>query len=317
MSLSFYIPHRKTWFSNRILKVGEVLPLIPKLQTFPDRSSDKQFFGSTLDKHDSLLFGIHKQSGRGFELSFEKDPNGKDSYRVRFLTPSTINDWKTGLRFIRELAKKCNSKIISEYGEPFTTEDIEDYPYTKDIELGISAYFSPTEDPNTGKCTESNLSTYFIPGLYRTVAINREIQKKIMGSPNPAEAFSKFYNEVQYETSFRATQKFYKDENQELFGNYVLTEGVDTVLPFEPFVEFENRGIASDKEIGTWKLSIVCHEGDPDDYDAYSLLTVVDYREFMRHLPKDAYEWIDAVYVVVFEMTKKEIEAVLGKMKNQ
>lgn len=317
MSLSFYLPHKKTWFSNKILKVGEILQLIPKLQTFPDNSSDKQFAESTLDKHTSLTLGIHKQSARGFEVSFEKDPNGKDAYRVRFLTPSTTSDWKIGLLFTKELAKKLNAKITSEYDEPFTAENIEDYPFTRDIEFGVSAYFAPSEDPNTGERVESNLSTYFIPGIYRTVAINREIQKKIMDSPNPSEAFSKFYNKVQYETAFSANQKFYRDETQEIFGGYVLTEGVDTVLPFEPFVEFQNKGIASDKDVKTWKLSLVCHEGDPDDYDAYSLLTVVDYREFMKHLPEDAYEFIDAVYVVVFEMTKKEIEAVLEKMNVQ
>lgn len=314
MSLSFYLPHKKTLFSNKILKVGELLPLIPNLQAFPE-NADREFLESTLDQHSSLLLGVKKTCGRGFEVSFEKDPNGRDSYRVRFLTPSTENDWKIGLSFLRELAKKLKVKITSEYDEPFTAETIESYPYEKDILFGISAYFAPSENPETGERIESNLSTYTVPGLNRSVVIDREIQRKLLDSPSPVEAFSKFYTKVQNETAYSANQKFYRDTvDQSILGSYTLTEGVDTILPFEPFVEFKYIGTVRDKDISAWKLSLVCHEGDPDDFDAYSTLDVVDYREFMKHLPKDAYEFIDAAYVVVFEMTRKEIEAVLEQM---
>lgn len=310
MSLSFYLPHKKTLFSSKILSVRELLSLVPKLQTFPN-NTDSQFRDSKLNEHSSLLLGIHKQSGRGFEVSFEKDLKEKDAYRIRFLTPSTQEDWKIGLSFLKELASRLKVKIISEYDDIFTAKDIEDFPFEKDILFGISAYFAPSEEP-TG---EPEISTYTVPGIYRPVVIDREIQKKLIDSPNPVEAFSKFYNQVQYETAYSANQKFYKNtDDQSIFGVYTLTEGVDTILPFEPFVEFKNIGSVSDKDIQNWQLSLVCHEGDPDDFDAYRTFAVVDYREFIKHLPKDAYEFIDAAYIVVFEMTKQEMQTVVEKI---
>ncbi|MDO4753833.1 MAG: DUF4299 family protein [Bacillota bacterium] len=320
MSLSFYLPHKKTLFFGKILKVGDILPMIPKLQIFPDTQKSKEdldkFHESKLNEHTSLMLGIARKSARGFEVSFEKDPDGKDAYRVRFLTPSTVDDWKIGLSFIKELATKLKVKIISEYGESYTAETIESYPYEKDILFGISSYFAPSVDSQTGKPLESNISTYTIPGLYRTAIINRETQKKWLDSPSPVDEFSKFYTKVQKETAYPAVQKFYRMKaDNSLIGVYQLLESVDTVLPFEPFVEFENMHIAKNKDVKEWKLRLVCHEGDPDDFDAYSELEIVDYREFMKHLPKDCYEFIDAAYIVVFEMTKQQILDILEKMK--
>lgn len=319
MSLSFYIPNKKLFFSKKILKVQEVLDLIPRLQILPENNSanfDKQkFLESQLNEHDSILVGIDGKSGRGFEISYGKDPKGKDSYIVRFLTPSPIDDWKIGLAFIKILSQKLGTKITSEYEETLTPDTIENYDYRHDIMFGISGMFAPHEDPNTGELVEPNILTLTLFGINRPVVFDRNLKKRLLDAENPVEEFSKFFTDIQYMEAYSAKQKFFRSNvDNSLFGAYMITENIEVILPFKPFVEFANINVINPKEVDSWKLNLIYIDGDDTDPDSYKSLSVVDYNSFMEHLPKDKYEFIDATYIVINELSKKDMENILEKM---
>lgn len=321
MSLSFYLPHKKTLFSNKILKVREILELLPKLQQFSYDTKGEGFdkeklLESKLNEHTCLLLGYDLVSARGFELSFEKDLNDKDAYRVRFFTPSPQDDWKVGLAFLEALAEKLGVSITSEYGDTFTSETVGSFNFDHDINFGISSMFSPSEDPETGEMKEFNADTMTLFGLYRPVVFNRELKEKIMASENPVKEFSDFFTNIQYLESFSANQKFYQDKaDNSIFGMYTLTETVDTILPFQPLVEFKNMGIVSSKDVKNWRLNLIYIDGDEDDPSSYKVLDIVDYNGFMMNLPEDKYHFIDTSYIELKGMSKEEMEEVVQKIK--
>lgn len=320
MSVSFYLPHKKTLFSNKILKVKEILTLIPKLQQFSYDVKQKGFDEerlneSKLNEHTCVLLGIDLQSDRGFEISFEKDLNNKDAYRVRFYTPSTESDWKVGLRFVKALAQKLGVGITSEYGEEFSADTIESYNYAHDIMFGISSMFAPVEDSDTGERREPEETTLTLFGLYRPVCFDRALKEKLVSMPDPIKQFSDFFSDIQYTESFSANQKFYQDQkDKSIFGMYVLTQDVETIVPFKPFVEFKNINIVSPKDVKTWKLTLMYIDGDESEPNSFKVLDVVDYESFMQNLPKEKYHFIDASYIEIHGLTKDDMEYVLQKI---
>lgn len=320
MSLSFYLPHKKTLFSNKILKVREILELLPKLQQFTYDTKEEGFdkeklLESKLNEHTCLLLGYDLVSARGFEVSFEKDLNNKDAYRVRFFTPSPEDDWKVGLAFLEALAEKLGVSITSEYGDTYTAETVGSFDFDHDINFGISSMFSPSEDPETGEMKEFNADTMTLFGLYRPVVFNRELKEKIMASENPVKEFSDFFTDIQYLESFSANQRFYQDKaDDSILCLYVITQSVDVILPYEPFVEFKNMHIAKTQDVKSWKLSITVIEGDERDPGSYKTLAVVDYKEFMKKLPKEKYHFIDAAYVEIQGLTRAELDEMVQKV---
>lgn len=321
MSVSFYLPHKKTLFSNKILKVKEVLALVAGLQQFSYDVKQKGFDEerlneSKLNEHTCILLGIDLKSDRGFEVSFEKDLNNKDAYRVRFYTPSTESDWKVGLRFVKALAQKLGVGITSEHGEEFSSDSIESYNYSHDIMFGISSMFAPVEDPNTGERREPEETTLTLFGLYRPVCFDRALKDKLVSMPDPVKQFSEFFSDIQYTESFSANQKFYQDKaDNSIFGMYVLTQDVETIMPFKPFVEYKNLNIVSPKDVKNWKLTLIYIDGDESDPNSFKVLDVVDYESFFQLLPKDKYHFIDASYIEVHGLSKAELDETVQKLK--
>lgn len=323
MSLSFYMQPKKKLLFNKPMKVGELLKLIPELDQFSfDESIDdfdpNRFYDSRLDEYICLLCGIYKKSARGFELSYDKGEDGENYYRVRVFTPSSIEDWKIALKFTRALAQKLGVKIISEQGEEFDAEDIEKFDYYGDILFGINALFNPEEGESAGEGQEEEKkesSNFFIFGINRPVAYNQEMKNQILNSQDPVVTFSEGITEIQYLESYSARQFFYKDkEDDSVFGVYVLTQSVDTILPYEPFVEFENTDYVNSDEVKEWKLNLMSIEGNPDDGDSYQNFAVVDYNEFIKYLPKEKYRFIDGAYIEVQGLSKEEMQDIVDQL---
>lgn len=318
MSLSFYMQPKKKLLFNKVMKVGELLDLMPELEQFSfDESADdfdpKHFYESRLDEYVCLLCGVYGRSARGFELSYDKGENGENYYRVRVFTPSSVEDWKIALDFTRALAQKLGVKIISEQGDEFDAENIQSFDYYSDILFGIKALFNPEEE-STGE-EKKEPSNFFVFGLNRPVAYNQKMKEEILNSEDPVLKFSEGITEIQYLDAYSARQFFYEDkEDGGVLGVYVLTQTVDTILPYEPFVEFENTNYVNPDEIKEWKLNLMSIEGDPDDGDAYQNFAVVDYKKFMEHLPKEKYRFIDAAYIEVQGFSKEEMQAILNKL---
>ncbi|EHI77546.1 hypothetical protein HMPREF9093_01827 [Fusobacterium sp. oral taxon 370 str. F0437] len=135
---------------------------------------------------------------------------------------------------------------------------------------------------------------------------------EINNSDNPIDTFSEIVRDIQNLDAYSANQQFYKNnEDGRIIGAYTLTENLRTILPYKPTVEFHNSDIVKNDDIAFWNISFVVINGDENDPNSYQVGGQLDYNDFIKKLPKDKYEFIDASYIMVEPLSKEEISDLL------
>ena len=300
MSVSFYVKNKKKFLSYEpVLNVEEALTILNKeLNTYNTQNIDiNDLLLSPISNYECLLIGEDNVSGRGFELSY----NSKNkSYVIRVFTPSTREDWILALEYIKTLAKRFNSEIINERGEIYTVDNIDKFDYESDILFGINSI--------SLKINDREIDKYIIFGINRVVSFDGKMIEKIYASSNAVDTFSNIIKEIQYLDAYSAHQNFYKNNDDgKIMGGYALTQGVRTILPYEPSVEFENSDILKNDDISFWNIGLVIIDGDENDKKNYYGVGNLNYNDFIKKLPKNKYKFIDASYIMVEPLSKEEI----------
>lgn len=305
MSVSFYVQNKKKFLGYEpVLNVETALSLLDKeLYSYNTGNIDiNDLLLSPVSNYQCLIIGDDKDSSRGFELFYD---NKDKYYSVRVFTPSSREDWILALEYIKALAKKFDSKIISETGEEYTAENIDKFDYERDILYGIEVISSRV------KGDEPTL--YSIFGINRVVSFNQEMIDKIENSDSPIDTFSNMVKEIQYLDAYSANQRFFKNkEDGKIRGAYTLTQNVRTILPYKPSVEFENSDIVKNEDIAFWDIGLVTIDGDENDKNSYNVAAYVDYDDFIKNLPENKYRFIDASYIMVEPLNREEL---LGLIK--
>ena len=300
MSVSFYVKNKKKFLSYEpVLNVEEALTILDReLNTYNTQNIDiNDLLLSPISNYDCLLIGEDNVSGRGFELSYD---NKNKSYVIRVFTPSTREDWILALEYIKTLAKRFNSEIINERGEIYTVDNIDKFDYESDILFGINSI--------SLKINDREIDKYIIFGINRVVSFDGKMIEKIYGSSNAIDTFSNMVKEIQYLDAYSAHQNFYKNNDDgKIMGGYALTQGVRTILPYEPSVEFENSDILKNDDISFWNIGLVIIDGDENDEKNYYGVGNLNYNDFIKKLPKNKYKFIDASYIMVELLSKEEI----------
>ena len=298
MSISFFIKNLRTDENVSVEKILEIGGTLSQYNL--DAEQIEEFLSEELGNFDCILVGEEEKSARGFEISYDKNTK---FYQIRLYTPCSIGDWETAFDFIEKLG--CfleNNNIIDEDGTEYTLQNIRTYPYIENIEFGIKTL--------TDHFDETQMEIYKVFGIYRPVAFNKKMIEDMNNSENPTKLFSDIITSIQYIDAYTANQNFYKNDNEEIFGVYTLTESVRTILPFKPSVEYENSDIVKNEDIKFWRLVLVIINGNPDDENSYEMLGEVDYTKFIENLPKDKYSFIDGEYIVIEPLTKEEINKI-------
>ena len=300
MSVSFYVQNKKKFLGYEpVLNVETALSLLDKeLYSYNTGNIDiNDLLLSPVSNYQCLLIGDGKDSSRGFELFYD---NKDKYYSVRVFTPSSREDWLLALEYIKALAKKFDSKIISETGEEYTAENIDKFDYERDILYGIEVISSRV------KGDEPTL--YSIFGINRVVSFNQEMIDKIENSDSPIDTFSNMVKEIQYLDAYSANQRFFKNkEDGRIRGAYTLTQNIRTILPYKPSVEFENSDIVKNEDIAFWDLGLVTIDGDENDKDSYNVAAYLNYDDFIKNLPENKYRFIDASYIMVEPLNREEL----------
>ena len=300
MSVSFYVKNKKKFLSyESVLNVEEALTILDReLNTYNTQNIDiNDLLLSPISNYDCLLIGEDNVSGRGFELSY----NSKNkNYAIRVFTPSSREDWLLALEYIKTLAKRFDSEIINERGEIYTVDNIDKFDYESDILFGINSI--------SLKINDREIDKYIIFGINRVVSFDGKMIEKIYGSSNAIDTFSNMVKEIQYLDAYSAHQNFYKNNDDgKIMGGYALTQGVRTILPYEPSVEFENSDILKNDDISFWNIGLVIIDGDENDEKNYYGVGNLNYNDFIKKLPKNKYKFIDASYIMVEPLSKEEI----------
>ena len=316
MSVSFYIKNKKKFFGyEKVMKVREVIDLFKKdklsfynIDFHVNDPDGEKFYNTSIENwqenHSCILFGVEGKSGRGFEFSYNTT---KNFYVIREYTPATENDWIIVLEFMKVLAEKLNSKIISEQGDTFTFETINTFNYKSDIESGIKVISDILNKEN-----EEGYNEDIIYGVKRPVSFNKEIIERIINSSDEIKEFSKFCEDIQYIDTYSAKQSFVEDRaTKEKWGYYVLTENLRTVLPYKPSVEFFSMDYIKNEEVAFWKIFFCAYKVDENGEEVIDKIGESLYDDFIKKLPTDKYKFIDASYIVVEPLNRDEILEIL------
>ena len=300
MSISFYVKNKKKFLGyETVLNVEEALTILNKeLNTYNTQNIDiNDLLLSPISNYECLLIGEDKVSGRGFELSYN---NKNKSYVIRIFTPSTREDWLLALEYIKELAKRFNSEIVNERREIYTVDNIDKFDYESDILFGINSI--------SLKISDREIDKYIIFGVNRVVSFDGKMIEKIYSSSSSIDTFSNIVKEIQYLNAYSAYQNFYKNNDDgKIMGGYALTQGVRTILPYEPSVEFESSDILKNDDISFWNIGLIIIDGDENDEKSYYGVGNLNYNDFIKKLPKNKYKFIDASYIMVEPLSKEEI----------
>ncbi len=304
MSISFYVKNKKKFLGYKaVLNVETALSLLDKeLYTYNTGNIDiNDLLLSPVSNYQCLLIGDGKESARGFELYYD---NKNKNYSIRVFTPSSREDWLLALEYIKALAKKFDSKIISETGEEYTVDNIDKFDYEGDILYGIEGISSRIKGEDS--------TLYSIFGINRIVSFNQEMIDRIENSDSPIDTFSNMVKEIQYLDAFSANQRFFRNkEDGKIIGTYTLTQNLRTILPYKPSVEFENSDMVKNEDIAFWNIGLVTIDGDENDPNSYQVVGQLDYNDFIKKLPKDKYHFIDASYILVEPLSKEKILGLL------
>ena len=305
MSVSFYVQNKKKILGYEpVLNVETALSLLDKeLYSYNTGNIDiNDLLLSPVSNYQCLIIGDGKDSARGFELSYD---NENKYYSVRIFTPSSREDWLLALEYIKALAKKFDSKIISETGEEYTAENIEKFDYEYDVLYGIKTISSGLQD--------EEVNVYNVYGINRVVSFNQEMINKIENSDSPIDTFSDIVKEIQYLDAFSANQQFFRNkEDGKIMGAYTLTQNLRTILPYKPSVEFENIEIIENKDVSFWNIGLVTIDGDENNESSYNVAAYLNYDDFIKNLPENKYRFIDASYIMVEPLNREEL---LGLVK--
>ena len=300
MSISFYVKNRKKFLGYEpVLNVEDALSLLDKeLYSYNTENIDvNDLLLSPVSNYQCLLIGDGKESARGFELYYN---NENKDYSVRIFTPSSREDWLLALEYIKALAKKFDSKIISETGEEYTVDNIDKFDYEYDVLYGIKTISSGLQD--------EEVNVYNVYGINRVVSFNQEMIDKIENSDSPIDTFSDMVKEIQYLDAFSANQQFFRNkEDGKIMGAYTLTQNLRTILPYKPSVEFENIEIIENKDVSFWNIGLVTIDGDENNESSYQVAGNLNYDDFIKKLPVNKYRFIDASYIMVEPLSKKEM----------
>ena len=304
MSIRFYVKNKKKFLGYKaVLNVETALSLLDKeLYSYNTGNIDiNDLLLSPVSNYQCLLIGDGKESARGFELYYD---NKNKNYSIRVFTPSSREDWLLALEYIKALAKKFDSKIISETGEEYTVDNIDKFDYEGDILYGIEGISSRVKGEDS--------TLYSIFGINRIVSFNQEMIDRIENSDSPIDTFSNMVKEIQYLDAFSANQRFFRNkEDGKIIGTYTLTQNLRTILPYKPSVEFENSDMVKNEDIAFWNIGLVTIDGDENDPNSYQVVGQLDYNDFIKKLPKDKYHFIDASYILVEPLSKEKILGLL------
>ena len=305
MSISFYVKNKKKFLGYKaVLNVETALSLLDKeLYTYNTGNIDiNDLLLSPVSNYQCLLIGDGKESARGFELYYD---NKNKNYSIRVFTPSSREDWLLALEYIKALAKKFDSKIISETGEEYTVDNIDKFDYEYDVLYGIKTISSGLQD--------KEVNVYNVYGINRVVSFNQEMIDKIENSDSPIDTFSNMVKEIQYLDAFSANQQFFRNkEDGKIIGAYTLTQNLRTILPYKPSVEFENSDMVKNEDIAFWNIGLVTIDRDENDRNSYNVAAHLDYDDFIKNLPENKYRFIDASYIMVEPLNREEL---LGLVK--
>lgn len=287
------------------MNLSELLAIAAEdLEQFALSKDDEDYdalMAEPLSEFHPILVACDDFSGRGFELGYDRE---KDCYKVIAFTPSTLNDWRTIFETIARLANHLSvEEVIDEEENAYEAGHIT-YDYREDIAYGIDAMLSRYE---TGK-------TIAFFGYYRPMVLGEEEITQPQAAVDRVQFFSDWVEGQQHINAHFARLRFLKDKEGAIFGDYMLSSGLPTILPYElpPLIDVRKWNIAAE-DVSRWQLSLVAVTDGSKLPNSYEDLGSVDYQSFLERLPENKKRRLDGYYMEI-NLNQEEMKAISSEV---
>ena len=235
-----------------------------------------------------------KRIGRGFDLMVEK--NLFDCY-MRVTTPSTNEDIATFYSVVKYISDILHAATY----EKDDSEILKVSDITEEEEF-ITKW-------NAGQLLDmvsknQNLTLF---GAIYPISLEPEIVQQWIHMDRIflMTEFADYLHEKQDADYYYARALLFKNKEEEIFGTYAITEGVETVFPLTPRVSVV-LGIEL-KDVSYWRVSIGKIVGD-----GYETAGNMDFAEFAEKYQLDKKPHFDYTNVII-NLTSEDIDNLLTK----
>lgn len=196
---------------------------------------------------------------RGYELSIKKG-----EINLSMPLPTSDDDITFFYEYIKFICQKMNTKVFTRDEEEVSIDRLQEF-----IELDINTSEQALKqiEENIDNGTYENM---YIFGALNPVSIGKKELDKIKCSP---KKLGKLLNDLQNIDAYYAAPKVYQKSTKELFGIYILTEDVLSILPYKPTLLTSN-----DIKIEEWYIGFVIDE---------NLAGSISYKDFISSVKKE------------------------------
>lgn len=232
--------------------------------------------------------------GRGMSVGF-----GDNEISLFLPLPSSAEEIADFYATAARVADSWNKEVeVSQGGEIF-----DPYNSSKLAEAAKASSIESIKEITSGKFQK--------PILFcaRWALYLGEGDLKFLKEGNPLEAFSKYMHRMQNIDAYYARPNIMTTKRRDcVFGMYVFTEGVVSIVPAIPRCPFgfKNAKTGRPIEIEDWYISIYSH-------DEESVLGHLMYDDFLKALKKEDYLHYDAQNILLKGLTRERIDFMLKK----
>ncbi|MBS6448126.1 MAG: DUF4299 family protein [Clostridiales bacterium] len=233
--------------------------------------------------------------GRGFSVVW--NPNEKKSLALRLPQPSTVQELRDFYAAVKRVADYWGGRLIVD-GNPMPTD----------------AFMAGFE--NMVRFNErliKQISQQVLDGEYETLMLYSAMWPLVMGKEEAAAfladsaCYSAWLHEKQSQSVRYVSPHFYRDA-QGFFAQYIFVGGMNCIFPQKPTVPLGVLDPDSGKplECSCWRVLLKAE-------DEKEALGELEYSDFLHRIPKNKIERYDGGHVYIYEMSKAEIEELLGR----
>lgn len=223
--------------------------------------------------------------GRGYEISFEKG-----NVNLNMSLPTSEDDIRFFYEYVRKLCDKMHTKEFIREEEKVTFSQVDSF-----IEMDIQS------SEEALKVIEEKIKLEKYGNVYLFGAMNPICigKKEISTIKGDIKKLGELMHRLQKMNLYYAKASVYQRKNGVLFGVYVLTENIPSILPYQA------KLLVTDKEmkVTEWNIGFVI-DGEVQGF--------IPYDDFLNSIQKDK-EYDSEHFIIT--MKKKEIKELLDKYR--
>lgn len=261
--------------------IGPYFSFLPEVQP-PSQGMEAEY----------MLRGVSGPLGRGFYLYITK---GFASFEVTTALPTTTHDLEDMFTFIGLLANFLGEKTVQDENGVATPRSALPTLYAEVLKRNEELL----------KSVAAGRPGFAVSCIKYPLQLPQALCRRIASVPplNGEKFFSAYLSEKQAGDYYYLKPLFSRDEAGAPVATYTLTEGVDTIIPLEPFIPYGPSPYPNEV-IAQWQVSMTALQ--------LGLLGRLPYATFLQRLEENEQRPFDEMHVILRGLSLKRMQQLLG-----